>query len=100
MNGVRAGLAVVAACAAAAVVYAALRVFQALAMPEPDPALVVWSAHSGFFWRAWIASYAGGSAGFVAWIAARRDPGRVARWLARAVPIAAAMSAAQGLLVP
>lgn len=96
----RAALAVVAACEAAVAIYAVLRVGQALLKPEPDPALVLWSAHSGFFWRSWTAAYGGGTAGFVAWIAAGRDAPRVARFLARAVPIAAALIAAQGLLVP
>jgi hypothetical protein len=96
----RAGIATVAACATAAAVYAALRVFQKVVLPEPDPALILWSAHAGFFWRSLTAAYAGGSAGFVAWIAARRDPARVARWLARAVVVAATLIAAQGLLVP
>jgi hypothetical protein len=96
----RAGLAVVAGCLAAVVVYAMLRVVQAVFLPEPDPALVLWSAHAGFFWRSWTAAYVGGTAAFVAWIAAGRDAARVTTFLARALPLAAAAIALQGLLVP
>lgn len=100
MRRERLGLALVAACTTAASLYALLRVVQAVFMPEPDPALVLWSEHAGFFWRGWTAAHAGGTAGFVAWIAAGRDPERVARALARAVPAAAGLLAAQGILVP
>lgn len=100
MSRERLGLALVAACTAAIFVYAALRVVQAVVLPEPDPALVLWSEHAGFFWRSWTAAYAGGTAGFVAWTLAGRDPARVTRVLARAVPTAAAALTAQGVLVP
>jgi hypothetical protein len=44
--------------------------------------------------------YLGGMAGFFAWIASARDAGRVARVLARALPVASALLAAQAILVP
>ena len=97
---VRLGLAIVAACATAIALYAALRVVQALLFKEPDPALVIWSEHAGFFWRALTVGYVGGMAGIVAWLASARHAARVAAVLAKAVPIAAALLAAQGLLVP
>ena len=97
---VRLGLAVVAACTTAAALYAALRVAQALIFAEPDPALVIWSEHAGFFWRALTVGYVGGMVGFVTWLASARHAQGVAAVLARAVPIAAALLAAQGLLVP
>ena len=49
---VRAGLAAVAACTTATGLYALVRVAQSLIFTEPDPALVIWSEHAGFFWRA------------------------------------------------
>jgi hypothetical protein len=99
-RAVRLGLAVVALCTTAAGLYAIVRVAQALLFPEPDPALVIWSEHAGFFWRTWTVLYLGGMAGFFAWIASARDAGRVARVLARALPVASALLAAQAILVP
>ena len=96
----RLGLAIVGGCAAAVVAYACIRAGQALFTNEPDPALVFYSEHAGYFWRALTAGYIGGSAAFVTWLLAGRDPERVAKALVRIVPIAAAIGAAQGLLVP
>lgn len=97
---VRLGLAVVAACTTAAALYGILRVVQKLLFKEADPALVIWSEHAGFFWRSLTVGYVGGMIGFVTWLATARHTPRVARILARAVPIAAAILTAQGLLVP
>jgi len=97
---VRLGLALAAACTTAAALYAALRVAQALIFQEPDPALVIWSEHAGFFWRALTVGYVGGMAGFLTWMASARHARRVTAVLVRAVPIAAALLAAQGVLVP
>lgn len=94
---VRLGLAAVAACTAAATIYAAIRVGQAMLGTEVDPALVIYSEHAGFYWRAWTAAYAGGMVGVLAW---RAEPERVARILSRAVVAAALAIALQGLLVP
>jgi hypothetical protein len=69
-------------------------------LTEPDPALVFYSEHSGFFWRAWTAAYGGGTCTFVAWLAAGRNAERVARFLARAVVAALAAAALQALVVP
>lgn len=99
-TSVRLALSVIAACATAAGLYAILRVAQALIFAEPDPALVIWSEHAGYFWRGWTVAYVGGMVGFVTWLASGRDAARVAGVLARAVPAAAALLAAQGVLVP
>lgn len=99
-SSVRFGLAVVALCTAATGLYATLRVAQALIFPEPDPALVIWSEHAGFFWRTWTVLYGGGMVGFLAWMASARHAARVAAVLARALPAAAALLAAQAMLVP
>jgi hypothetical protein len=97
---VRLALAVIAGATSAAALYAALRAFQAVWMPDPNPALVIWSEHAGYFWRAWTVAYAGGMVGFVTWAVAKKEPARVARVLARFVVIAAAMLAVQALLFP
>ena len=97
---VRAALALVAACTTAAALYAILRIVQALIFPEPNPALVIWSEHAGFFWRVWTVFYLGGMSAFLTWLASLRHAGRVASILAAALPAAALLLAAQGLLVP
>jgi hypothetical protein len=96
----RLALAWIAAALAAAGFYAVLRVGQALGGAEPDPALIVWSPHAGFFWRAWTAAYFGVMAGFAVFVLAPRAPERVARAVAALVVVVAALVTAQGLLVP
>jgi len=97
---VRAALAVVAACTSAIALYALLRIAQKLLFSEPDPALVLWSEHAGFFWRAWTAAYVGGTGGFVAWVASGRDAAKTARVLASSIVVSALLVAAQGALLP
>jgi len=97
---VRAGLSMIALCTTSAALYAALRVVQSLVFEEPDPAMVIWSEHSGFFWRMWIVLYVGGMSALITWIASARHAQRVASFLARALPASAALLAAQALLVP
>lgn len=99
-TSVRLGLAVVALCTASTALYAILRVGQACLTREPDPALVLWSEHSGFFWRAWTAAYVGGMTAFFAWMAAARHATRVASFLARALPFAAGLLVLQALFLP
>jgi len=96
----RLALSAIAAALAAAALYAALRVGQALVGTEPDPALIIWSPHAGFFWRAWTAAYFGVMVGFVVFVVAPRAPERVARAVSIAVLVVAALVAAQGLFVP
>jgi hypothetical protein len=97
---VRGGLALVAGCTAAMGLYAIVRVAQALIFAEPDPALVIWSEHAGFFWRTWTVGYMGGMAALLTWMLAGRDAPRVAALLVRALPIAAGALAVQAILVP
>jgi hypothetical protein len=99
-RSVRLALAVISACSAAGTLYAGLRVVQKLLFIEPDPSLVIWSAHAGYFWRAWIAVYVGGMLGFVTYVAAERNAARTSRALATSVVLAAILVTAQGLLVP
>lgn len=97
---VRFALASVAAAASAISVYALLRLWQKARATEPDPALVLWSAHAGFFWRIWIGLYVGGTAGFLAYVAAGRQPVETARVLSAAVVIATLLLLVQALFVP
>jgi hypothetical protein len=97
---VRAGLSAIAACTTALGLYAIVRVLQALLFAEPDPALVIWSEHAGFFWRVLTVGYVGGMSAFLAWLASARDAPRVAAVLSRALPVAAALLAAQAILIP
>lgn len=96
----RASLAFVSGCLGAIATYALVRVAQKVFMDEPDPALVFYSEHAGFFWRAWTAAYAGGTFAFLGWLAAARDEARTARVLERAVVPVLAAATLQGVLVP
>jgi hypothetical protein len=80
--------------------YAIVRSIQFLLYPDPNPAAVVWSAHSGYFWRVWTVSYAGGIASFVGLLIARRRVEGCAHALGRAVGIAAALLALQAAVFP
>jgi hypothetical protein len=80
--------------------YALVRVVQSFVWPDPNPATLVWSAHSGYFWRAWTVGYAGGIASFVAFLVARTQTERAARALGPAVGVVAVMLALQALFVP
>lgn len=97
---VRLALALVALCTTATALYAVLRVAQAVIFPEPDPALVIWSEHAGFFWRSWTVMYMGGMAAFLTYLASARHASRVTALLLRALPVSAALLTAQALLVP
>jgi hypothetical protein len=79
--------------------YAALRVGQNF-FPEPDPALVIWSEHAGYFWRAWIAAYVSGTAGFVTYGISARHATQVAHVLATGVLIATVLLVTQAMFVP
>jgi hypothetical protein len=80
--------------------YAVVRAIQFFLYPDPNPATVVWSAHAGYFWRAWTVAYAGGIAAFAAFVFARRAPERIARALVPALTVAAALLAVQTALLP
>lgn len=97
---VRLGLAVMATCIVATGLYGLMRCVQKIVFKEADPAMVIWSEHAGFFWRAWTVTYLGGMCGFLTWLLSERDPARVARLLGHALLVATAVITAQGLLVP
>ena len=93
----RLGIALACGCTGAALLYSILRIVQAVMMPEPDPALVLWSEHSGFFWRAWTCAYA---AGTIAFVVRMVDSERAARILAKSVVPVAVIVALQATFVP
>jgi hypothetical protein len=80
--------------------YAVVRTIQFFVYPEPNPATLVWSAHAGYFWRAWTVGYAGGIASFVAFVIVRRSTAPAARALAVAVAAAATALALQSAFLP
>jgi hypothetical protein len=57
----RLAVAGIVGCCAAVFFYATLRIVETLVIPEPSPALVVWSARSGYFWRLVFAGYLAGA---------------------------------------
>jgi hypothetical protein len=79
--------------------YAVVRAVQHFVFTEPNPATLMWSAHAGFFWRAWTVAYAGGMASFVLFMAPHRT-NWAARRLAPAVVVAASLLALQALFFP
>jgi hypothetical protein len=98
--GLAAGVAVCWGCVVAVGGYAIFRGIQFLAYPGPDPAMVAWSAHAGFFWRCWTCVYAGGIASFVAYLGTRARFDLSVRALAPAIAFVAALLAAQVTLLP
>jgi hypothetical protein len=90
-------LAIATGCTTAALLYSILRIVQAVILPEPDPATVMWTEHSGFFWRAWTCAYVAGAMTLVV----RRFAGdRLARILARAIFPVTALVVVQAIFVP
>ena len=96
----RAMLALLVGLEVAGLVYPLLRTYMYFTHPEPNPALVLWSEHAGFYWRIWTSVYLGGMAAIVvAWLGARA-PERVARAVERAFPVVAGAVVLQGFLIP
>jgi hypothetical protein len=80
--------------------YAAIRGLERVLFQEPNPAMLIWSDHSPFAWRAAIALYLGGAAVFGGFAAARRAGPAAARGLLVSVALAAAAIVLQGALLP
>jgi hypothetical protein len=87
-------------CVVAVAAYAVVRGIQFFLYPDPNPATLVWSAHAGYFWRAWTCGYAGGIAVFIAYLLARARTEAAARALAPAAGVAALLLALQTLAFP
>lgn len=98
--GVRVGIAITSASATIALVYAVIRVVQALFYPEADPALVVWSPRAAMFWRFWIGVYIGGGIGIGTYALATRAPLQAARWSHALVWVSALAITLQGIFLP
>ena len=80
--------------------YALDRAIQSVASPDPDPAAVVWSAHSGYFWRGLTVGYAGGIASFVILLVARRRCDVMSRALVPAIGTATTLLVLQAAFFP
>jgi hypothetical protein len=80
--------------------YAVVRAIQFFVYPDPNPATLVWSAHAGYFWRAWTVGYAGGIATFIAFPVVRGDLDRAVRGLGPAVAVAASLLTLQTIFLP
>ena len=102
MTRIRLTLSFIAGCTAAIALYAILRFIQTLLLKEPDPALVIWSEHAGYFWRSWTVAYAGGMVAFVVWLVSRKEGAidRIANVLVKLVTASFVLIALQGLLLP
>ncbi len=97
---VRLGIALASASATIALVYAVIRVVQAIFYPEGDPALVVWSPRAAMFWRFWVGVYIGGGIGLGAYALAGRSPLQAARWNYVLVWVSVLAITIQGIFVP
>jgi hypothetical protein len=80
--------------------YAVMRALQFAFAPEPNPKQLLWSVHAGYFWRVLTVGYAGGIAAFVVLLVGRERVETLARALAPAIGIAAALLALQAALFP
>jgi hypothetical protein len=102
----RENLQVIAVTAIAAVLlvpatYAILRTFDvAFLPPEPNPATIVWSAHTAMFWRLNISAFVAGMAAPLVYLAASANMNRTVRVLCSGVFAVTAMIAVQGLFIP
>jgi hypothetical protein len=96
----RGALALAWGLVAAVAAYALLRAIQVLRSPEGNPAVVVWSPHTGFFWRAWTAAYIGGMAATMTAVVSRGRVESAARALTPAVVVAAGLLALVTALFP
>jgi hypothetical protein len=80
--------------------YAVVRAIAFFVYPEPNPAGLVWSTHSGYFWRIWTVGYAGGIGSFVAYLLIRPRHAAAARALGPALVVASALLVLQAALFP
>jgi hypothetical protein len=85
---------------AAVLTYAAVRVLEHALFQEPNPAMIIWSDHNAFAWRAAIALYLGGATAFGGFAWARRSGASAARGLVASVAVATVALVLQGALVP
>jgi hypothetical protein len=98
--GVRGAVAAAFGLEIAVLAYALLRVVAFALFREPNPALVLFSLHSGYFWRAWTAAYAGALAAAIGAFAARYRPRAMVTALEGLLPWVVAALVAQAIAVP
>lgn len=91
---------IAAGAATSVIAYASVRVLERALFPEPNPAMLIWADRSPFVWRAAIALYLGGAAGFGGYALAVRSPATAARGLFASLVVAVAAIVAQGALRP
>ncbi|MBI2391000.1 MAG: hypothetical protein HYV09_15520 [Deltaproteobacteria bacterium] len=89
----------VGACTAA-VVYATSRAIQVWLFTDPDPRTMAAPTRIAFFWRAWVAFYAGTLATLGAYALRSRSPEAFDRWLPTLIVLTAAWTTLQGLVLP
>jgi hypothetical protein len=91
--------AIAVGAALAMIVYAGMRAEQVLFHPAVDQATVLFTAHSGYAWRAWIAAFAG-ALGAACWAMARVSPATTARSCLASLSIATCCLVLQAVLCP
>jgi hypothetical protein len=87
-------------CLVAVLFYAVLRAVQFVLFSEPNPALVVWTPHAGYFWRVWTVVFAGVLASLSAFLVAARSAERAARALLPMLAVASVLLALQAAFMP
>lgn len=96
----KAAIAAMSALVAAIALYPTLRAIQLVLYPEANPATVVWTAHAGYFWRAWICAFGGALVGIVVFSLGEAARARVVRALPIAAAVACALLVLQAVLLP
>ncbi len=87
-------------CLVSVLFYALVRAVQWVLFREPNPALVVWSPHAGYFWRVWTVVFGGVLASLTAYLAAARSTERAARLLLPMLAVASVLLALQAAFMP
>lgn len=96
----RAGASIAWGIVVAVAGYAVARAIQSIASPDPNPAAIVWSAHSGYLWRVSTVVYAGGMAAFLMFFVAGRRLDVASRGLVPAIAAAVLLLALQAAFLP
>jgi hypothetical protein len=89
----------IGACAAA-LAYSTSRAIQVWLFADPDPRTIIAPSRIAFFWRTWIALYAGTLAAIGAAALHRRAPELVDRRVGDVVMITAVLTTLQGVFLP
>ena len=87
-------------CLVSVLFYALLRAVQWVLFREPNPALVVWTPHAGYFWRVWTVVFAGLLASLSAFLVAAQSVERAARALLPMLAVAAVLLSLQAAFMP